>query len=87
MAVLWTVSFFVLCKRHAHVSCLYKASVADDSAFMVSDTCPSKIANLLSKNLEKCNQWLIDNKLSLHKGKTELLLFGTKRKIKQHYDF
>ncbi|XP_072025345.1 craniofacial development protein 2-like [Amphiura filiformis] len=39
---------------------------ADDSALMVSDTCPEKIAKLLSKNLEKCNQWLIDNKLSLH---------------------
>ena len=43
--------------------------------FMVSDTCPGKIAKLFSKNLEKCNQWLIDNKLSLHMGKTELILF------------
>ena len=28
---------------------------ADDSALMVSDTCLGKIAELLSKNLEKCN--------------------------------
>ena len=34
---------------------------ADDGALMVSDTSPFKIAELLSKNLEKCNQWLIDN--------------------------
>ena len=60
---------------------------ADDSALMVSDTCPGKIANLLSENLEKCNQWLIDNKLSLHMGKTELILFGTKRKIKRYDDY
>ena len=60
---------------------------ADDNALMISDTCPGKIAKLLSKNLEKCNQWLIDNKLSLHMGKTELILFGTKRKIKRYDDY
>ena len=50
---------------------------ADDSALMVFDTRPGKIAKLLSKNSEKCNQWLIDNKLSLHMGKTELFFFST----------
>jgi hypothetical protein len=31
--------------------------------------------------MDKCNKWLIDNNLSLHTGKTELVLFGTKRKL------
>ena len=43
---------------------------------------PIKIGQDLSRNLDKCNKWLIDNKLSLHMGKTELILFGTKRKLK-----
>ena len=28
------------------------------------------------------NEWLVDNKLSLHLGKTESILFGQKRKLK-----
>ena len=34
--------------------------------------------------LEKFNLWLIDNKLSLHLGKTESILFGPTKKLKQH---
>jgi hypothetical protein len=34
-------------------------------------------------SLEKCSDWLTDNKLSLHLGKTECMLFGPKRKIRQ----
>ena len=30
------------------------------------------------------NDWLIDNKLSLHLGKTESILFGSKRKLAKH---
>ena len=30
------------------------------------------------------SQWLIDNKLSLHLGKTESILFGTKYKLKSN---
>ena len=44
---------------------------ADDSALLVSDKNPLGIGISLSKELESCRQWLIDNKLSLHLGKTE----------------
>ena len=54
---------------------------------MVSDTSPDKISNLLSKNLEQCNQWPIGKKLSLCMGKRELMLIGTKLKIKQYDDY
>ena len=60
---------------------------ADDSALLVSDKDPLKIGQQLSKNLESCNKWLIDNKLSLHMGKTELILFGTKRKLKNWQNY
>ena len=30
-----------------------------------------------------CSDWLVDNKLSLHLGKTECILFGPKRKLKK----
>ena len=41
---------------------------ADDSALIYSDKDPEKISNVLHDNLESCNIWLIENKLSLHMG-------------------
>ena len=60
---------------------------ADDSALIISGFDPRKIAEELSKELESCRQWLIDNKLSLHLGKTEAILFGSKRKLKSVNSF
>ena len=54
---------------------------ADDSAILVSGTDPKIISNVLSNELNNCHKWLTDNKLSLHLGKTESILFGTKRKL------
>ena len=51
---------------------------ADDSALLVRGRNPSDIAEILSGNLKSCNDWLIDNKLSLHFGKTESILFVVK---------
>ena len=45
------------------------------------------IADFLSTELSRCKQWLVDNKLSLHLGKTEYLLFGSSRKLKRAGDF
>ena len=60
---------------------------ADDSALMFSGKDPTIIANKLSRELESCQQWMTDNKLSLHLGKTEAILFGTKRKLKCANEF
>jgi len=57
---------------------------ADDSALMVSHKDVQYIQQTLSFELESVSKWLIDNKLSLHLGKTESILFGTKRKLKSH---
>ena len=46
---------------------------ADDSGLLVSGKDPTIIADKLSQELENCRQWLIDNKLSLHLGKTEAI--------------
>ena len=62
------------------VNCLM-LQYADDSALIFSDKDPEKISNVLRSNLESCNEWLIENKLSLHTGKTELILFGSKCKL------
>ena len=64
------------------VECLL-LQYADGSALIISDKDPVKVGQNLSRNLDNCNKWLIDNKLSLHMGKTELILFGTKRKLKK----
>ena len=50
---------------------------ADDSAILVADKHISNIEKLQKKELETVGDWLIDNKLSLHLGKTESILFGS----------
>ena len=54
---------------------------ADDSALFTSHKDPKVISDTLSRELESCRQWLIDNKLSLHLGKTESILFGSKIRL------
>ena len=60
---------------------------ADDSVIISSNKNPDVIANELSSDLRTCNNWLINNKLSLHVGKTELILFGSRRKLKKVSNF
>ena len=60
---------------------------ADDSALLFSHKNSSTIASRLSDELLRCKQWLVDNKLSLHVGKTECLLFGSNRRLKKVNDF
>ena len=55
---------------------------ADDSALLYSHSDASVIGDFLSRELSKCKQWLVDNELSLHIGKTEYLLFGTSRRLR-----
>jgi len=57
---------------------------ADDSALLVSGKDPADIQQRLSSELQSIREWLIDNKLSLHLGKTESILFGSKQRLKQH---
>ncbi|KAK2173785.1 hypothetical protein NP493_848g00036 [Ridgeia piscesae] len=54
---------------------------ADDSALLVSSKDIQLIQESLSSELEAAREWLINNKLSLHLGKTESILFGSKRKL------
>ena len=59
----------------------------DDSAILYSHKDPRVISERLGQELESCSKWLVDNKLSLHLGKTESILFGSKRKLKKVKDF
>ena len=52
---------------------------ADDSALIVPGKDVKEIELKLTKELESISNWLTDNKLSLHLGKTESILFGTKK--------
>ena len=56
---------------------------ADDSALMVSDKQINVIESKLEDNLLALSIWLEENKLSLHLGKTESILFGSKNKLKK----
>ena len=57
---------------------------ADDSAVMVSGKNRSSIEKDLTEDLELVSHWLVDNKLSLHLGKTESIIFGSKQKLKSN---
>ena len=60
---------------------------ADDSAILFSHRDPETISMKLGTALESCSDWLVDNKLSLHLGKTECIMFGPMRKLKAVDDF
>ena len=47
----------------------------DDSAILVADKCVSNIETILQNEFEIVRELLVDNKLSLHLGKTESILF------------
>lgn len=55
---------------------------ADDSGIMVTGKNRSEIEHALNEDMEIVSKWLIDNKLSLHLGKTESVLFGSKPKLR-----
>ncbi len=59
----------------------------DDGVLFVSDKDPRAVSDTLSKELESCNEWLVDNRLSLHQEKTEAMLCGTKRKMRSKRRF
>ena len=54
---------------------------ADDSAILFSHKDPEVISQKLSEVMESWSNWLVGNKLSLHLGKTECVLFGPRRKL------
>jgi hypothetical protein len=60
---------------------------ADDSIIIVSGKDQSIISETLAIELDACNRWLIENKLALHPGKCEAILFCSKRKGKRVKDF
>ena len=54
---------------------------ADDLALLVAGKNAAHIQQCLSSELQSIREWLIDNRLSLHLGKTEAILFGSKRRL------
>ncbi len=55
---------------------------AGDSIILVCNKDPKIVSESLAAELDSCNNWLIDNKL--HDGKTECILFETKRKLNSY---
>ena len=54
---------------------------ADDSALLASSSDVSEIEDVLSRELESVSEWLVENHLSLHLGKTESILFGSNKRL------
>jgi len=55
---------------------------ADDSAIYVSGKNIPTVEKALSEDLMSVSHWLVDNKLSLHLGKTEFIVFGSMQKLR-----
>ena len=55
---------------------------ADDSALLTSGKDVSEIEGVLSRELESLSEWLEENRLSLHLGKTQSILFGSKKRLR-----
>ena len=60
---------------------------ADDSALLVSHKDKNIVERTLSVELLNVSRWMSDNRLSLHLGKTEAILFGSKIKLKRSPGF
>ena len=60
---------------------------ADDSTLVASGGTGAELAECLSRELKNCGDWMTDNRLSLHLGKTECMVFGSKRRLKSVSDF
>ncbi len=59
----------------------------DDSVLLMPHKDPRAISDTLSKKLELCIEWLVDNGLSLPQGKTDAMLCGTKMKTRNTVEF
>lgn len=57
---------------------------ADDSGILVSGKCKADVERALEEDLHLVSEWLVDNKLSLHLGKTESILFGSKHRLRSN---
>jgi hypothetical protein len=51
------------------------------TTLLVSHKNKASVKELLSAELSNISKWLSDNKLSLHLGKTESILFGSRVKL------
>ena len=60
---------------------------ADDSTLIASGESATELADFLSRELKNCREWMTDNKLSLHLGKTECMIFGSRAQLKKVGDF
>ena len=54
---------------------------ADYSALLISGEDVDVIQKRLSEELSSLGEWLVDNKLSIHLGKTESILFGSNKRL------
>ena len=56
---------------------------ADDSALLVSGRSVSVIEVTLGHDLTFLSEWLVDDKLSIHLGKTAIIFVGLNKKIRK----
>ena len=55
---------------------------ADDSALLVTGDSIDSVGTGLSTELREVSNWLNDNRLSLHLGKSEFIIFGSEYNLR-----
>ena len=60
---------------------------ADDTILLIANRSVEIVSKELSRAAETCYKWMTNNKLSMHRGKTEVVIFSSKRKKHLTKDF
>ena len=60
---------------------------ADDTMLIIADKNVSRISEQLSKEVANCHQWITNNRLSMHMGKMETIVFSSRKKKHLVQDF
>ena len=81
-SILGPLLFFIYINDMSSAVSIKLLLYADDSAILVAEIFLSNIETVLLNELEIVSEWLVDNKLSMHLGKTESILFGCRPRLK-----
>ena len=73
---------FLLYINHVKEACSCRLFLyADDSTLLVSHNSKTMLESILSTELTNIRKWFGDDKLSLHLGKTEAIIFVSRPKL------
>ena len=77
----WNPFYFLFMSMICPVLSVINFCCMQMTAILMADKCVSNIESFLQNELEIVSERLVDNKLSLHLGKNESTLFGSRPRL------